>query len=327
MSDEPKITGQEFRKKLAEAITQKSSQTKTSTPEDEAKEYDRKARAAEAKYGYMDTLEKLNNPPGLQEIRMKREHELEEERRRAAEETKELQKREYERLQKEREDASAQASEEHQRSEQLKQQLQDQHNQMLLDKLEELRRSQKPMTEQAKEFFGFAREAAEMLGFEKPDVAKPAYDDPRIALEIKKMDLEQEQRRQEFQWKMEQDRRNFEAKMEEIKIDRYFKEEQLKQQAKKDEMFASLPQTLGGAIAKGIWEKNSHDQSGAVSGPGGVNSSPCPKCGSPIAVGPTSTYAVCSSCNSRFNITRDDNEPKQEPVPAGSETNYEEEEE
>lgn len=295
------------------------------SPEDEATEYKKKTEAAKAKSDYVVTVDTLANPPSVQVMREKREQELIDQGKAAATRAQDLEDREHTRLEKDAQDAAAAAATEQQKREQVEKALQDQHNQMLLDKLEELKQSQKPFSEQAKEFFAFAQEAATMLGFEKPSTVKPTTEDPKLALDLAKMNLDLERWKIEQEAKKEQDKFDRELKLLEFKDNREFKQKELDLQAKKDEQLFSFPQIIGGAIAKGLIEHEARGAAppGSISqrqqstgksyrfeiGQGQGGEAQCPNCQSPIGIGPTSTEVQCVGCGRIFPVVRVAGEP------------------
>ncbi len=290
------------------------------SPEDEATEYKKRTAAAQAKHDYVTTVDTLANPPSIQAMREERDKELTEERKAAQARAKDAEDRERQRLADEAQAAATEAAQEKQKREETEQKLQAQHDQMLLDKLDDLKRSQKPMGEQAKEFFQYAQEAANMLGFERPSSIKPQSDDPRIALELAKLNIDAAREDRKFQLEMEDRKRDWDMKLLQFQREGAFKEKELALQAKKDEHLFSLPQAIGGAIAKGLIDH----EAGGTAPPGSISQKQqnpvklyrievgqgqsgdfeCPNCHTPVAIGPTSTAAQCAECNSQFPIDR-----------------------
>ena len=176
----------------------------------------------------------------------------------------------------------------------------------LLQKTIEGGGSKKSFTEQ----FAETQEIAKQLGFEKTSVGT----DPKMELEIKKLEWQMKKEDREFQRQMKKDEREWQLRMEELKDQRYHKDQELNLQAKRDDMFAKAPAAIGGAIAKGMMESGGESTDGHISGkskkyhieaedgiPGEVE---CPDCHTMVGIGPTSTGAVCVGCNSRFAIKR-----------------------
>ena len=96
--------------------------------------------------------------------------------------------------------------------------MQDKRDQMLLEKINELKQSNKSPQEQVQAYVQFARELAEMMGYTK-EAPKPiaVQQDPTLTLEIEKLRLQSVKDDREFQWKMEESRREWDLKMEEFK--------------------------------------------------------------------------------------------------------------
>lgn len=336
------MKGKVFLQKLGMNLMEKTGNPQPQSEEDEAAGYEKKRKAAEAKYNLMDTMDRMNNPPSVQEMRA-REREraekdrerVENERKEAESRTRELEERERQRLADERQEATRQAAEAQQQREELQHQLQEQRDKMLMEKLQELQASKKPLDQQVEEYFVFAEKAAEKMGFQKP--GPRAADDPRIALEIAKLDLEKEREKREFEWKMEQDRRKWDLEMEKLRDEREYRHEQMKQQEKKDELFINAPRVFASVVAKGMLDGMSDQEGGGISsGSDGrkhynltINEDAegeikCPTCQSAVAIGPTTTKAVCVKCHSTFGLAR---QPRNEPdIPAQAGIQEEEEE-
>jgi len=309
------IVGSEFLTRSMESALKKQTGEKGKPKaEDPAETYDKKTKEVEAQHRYVTTVDSLMNPPSVQDIRNKHEQQLQEQALEAKRQADEYAARERERLETERMEAHRQAQEEHDRRVETEKQLQLTQHQMMMEKLEELRHSQKPLQQQLDEYMGFA----DKMGFVRASDT-PAGSDPRIGLELEKMKLDAERERREFEWKMEQDRRTWDMEMEKMRQEREFRKAELAQQERKDEMFASLPQRIGGAIAQGLIER---DQGGAPSsghigqaprqtkvykidiGEGRAGEIACPDCQGPVGVGPTSTSAGCVNCNTQFTVSR-----------------------
>lgn len=170
--------------------------------------------------------------------------------------------------------------------------------------------SQKNFAQQAAEI----RELATELGFHKPDPNLAGAGDAVTRVEIMKLTMEEKRLDREFKWKMRQDDKQWQLDMEKIRDERAGKEAELAQQQKRDEMIASAPQMIGGAIAKGMMESKSGGETPAApktsqryelpvpQGEEGVTH--CPKCGTEMGVGPTAKSAICAKCNTKVFIKR-----------------------
>lgn len=181
------------------------------------------------------------------------------------------------------------------------------------------RKDERPIYEQFKEQFAAAQEFAKSLGFEKTSTGQ----DPMVALELKKMDYQQAREDREFKWKMRQDEKQFQLDMQKMNDEREFRKAQLEQDARKNDMFASLPQQIGAAFARGVMENkestsprsiSQRQQTPAKTYPleafeGEAGEVDCPTCkarGKPtkVGIGPDTTSAECAWCGSKFDITR-----------------------
>lgn len=141
--------------------------------------------------------------------------------------------------------------------------------------------------------------------------------DPRIAIELQKMKAEEAARERAFQLDM----KKFEFEMQrqgrkdvaEIEI----KKEELEAKKKRDEMFASAPEMVGRAIARGMMEEGSSapvlkkqvSTNGKIKGRvtaarGEAGEVDCPQCGQPIVIGPTANAATCAGCNLSVSVDR-----------------------
>ena len=162
---------------------------------------------------------------------------------------------------------------------------------------------------------------AEQMGFQKPSAQ---VGDPRVQLEITKLEMDNARAEREFKEKMEQNRRDWDLQLERLRDDRDFKKQQLAQEEKKNEMFIKAPQVVGGAIAQGILASRGKAGSGVTeevrapkkhhieAGFGESGEVRCPSCGRPIAIGPTARVAVCTNCNERIPIKRGEKLPVSE---------------
>lgn len=184
------------------------------------------------------------------------------------------------------------------------------------------KRDERPIHEQFKEQYTVLQELAKALGYEKTSTGQ----DPMVAIELKKMEFQEARADREFKWKMRQDDKQWEIEKQKMQDDRKFKEAELEQKARRDELLFTAPQTIGAAIAKGLLE---HE--GGATAPGRVAQSQqggpkqyrieldesesgeieCPNCHTPVGIGPTSTAAQCVTCNTKFAVVR---------TPAGTST-------
>jgi hypothetical protein len=177
------------------------------------------------------------------------------------------------------------------------------------------RKDERPIHEQFKEQFTALQALAKELGFEKTSTGQ----DPMIQLELAKLNYQQSKEEREFKWKMRQDEKNFQLQIKQMDKDDAYRNAALAQQARKDDMLASLPQQIGSAIARGVMESEgggasqggiSQRQQGpaktyqfeAPEGEGGKIE--CPSCHAEVGIGSDTTSAECAWCRSKFTITR-----------------------
>lgn len=292
------------------------------SPEDEAAEYKRKTEAAKARGDYVQTVEDLNNPPSVKAIQEQRVQNADEERKAAEQRTRDAEDRERDRVAEDKRVAEEKAAAEEQARIAAENELKSQQNQILLEKINELKTSQKPIHEIAQEYFTFAQTLAEQMGFQRPGTSQPQSENPQIALEIAKINAESAQREREHQLQMENDRRKWEIELMKLQDGRVIEQAKLAQQAKRDEAFMQAPQILGAALAQGLAD---HARGGAPServiqqpsgqnykftaGIGDSGEIDCPVCaarGTPtkVGIGPNSDLAQCVGCNTTFDVER-----------------------
>lgn len=285
--------------------------------EDEVAQLKRKQKTVQAQFDYVNTVDSLQNPPSIQAMREKAQQEAREERERAQKAAEEVLERERQRLADDAQAAAQKAHEEEQRRVEAEQQLQKTQTQMLLEKLEELKQSKKPMEEQLDEYMSFAERIAEKMGFQKSDTKVPG-DNPQVTLEITRLNLDQQQRDREFQWQIQKDKQEFELKLLQLKDERAFREQQLKQQSKRDEQIFNLPQILSAAIAQGLVDRHQEAPAGPMQAPppsqyrvpaGEGATIACPNCQSPIGIAPDTSEATCAMCNTQFHVSRQPGPP------------------
>jgi len=294
---------------------------KLPSPESVAEHYEKQTKALEAQDNFLITKDRLANPPSVQEIRAKHEAELEKKVTDAevrARDAEQALRSASEDRRKEAEEAAAKAQQEAQTA---KDELHNHQIQMLSDKLTELLSQKKSPQDQFTEYFGFAETLLGKLGYVKPGTVTPASENPQIALEIAKLNLDAAREERKFQLDMEQRKREWDIKLLELQQQSKFKERELELNEKKAQQFFALPEILGGSIAQGLVD---HAAGGApIRRSANVSTSPepvpsfhvevgegeggdfeCPSCHGRIGIGPTSTEAVCLNCNTRLPVQR-----------------------
>jgi hypothetical protein len=313
--EEKKIKGQTFLQKLGRSLSGEQPRS----PEDDAARYEAKTKAVEAQDRYNLAVDKVKNPPSVVEMQKETAQRLADEKKEAEERARAAEERERERAKQEAEEARKEAEAAGQARIQAENELKAQQNQILLEKIEELKASQKPIHEQFMEYFSFAQSLAEKMGFAKPGTSQPQSENPQLALEIAKINAESAQKDREFQLQMEESKRKWELEMIKLKDGQDIERAKLAQAAERDKAILQAPQILGGAIAQGLLDRTQGGASHpATSKPetfriqAGVDEAgtlDCPVCNSrgvpnQIGIGPTSKLVTCVGCNSQFEIVR-----------------------
>ena len=158
---------------------------------------------------------------------------------------------------------------------------------------------------------------AKTLGMAKPE--SPSNDDPTVKIEIMKLQMQESRADREFKRQMRADEKQWTLELRKLDLQVAESGARLRAEQEKNQMFANLPQVLGGAIAQGLI---SNEGSGGVSKEatsakgkreqhieadwGEAGETACPGCGKPIAIGPTAKIAICANpeCNTRVPIKR-----------------------
>lgn len=180
-----------------------------------------------------------------------------------------------------------------------------------LQKIIERQGSQKSFIDQYTE----AMETAKTLGFQ---MGQPAGGSSlELTLELKKIEFEQAITLRRLAKEEKAEARKWDLELRRLDDERRDKEAQLAQQIKRDEMIASFPVAIGGAIARGMMESRGGGVAPGVAsetrgktshhieaGPGESGETNCPECGESMAIGPTARAAVCPGCGLRVPIRR-----------------------
>lgn len=163
--------------------------------------------------------------------------------------------------------------------------------------------------------------------------------DPRLTIELEKMRIEEAQRERQFQLDMKKFEYDMVRLSKKDEMDAKLKEEELDAKRRRDELFASAPEMIGRAIAKGMMDEStpavpqgvqgspSHIAQKAPQGkythitaaPGESGEMPCSGCNQPVMIGPSARRAVCANCNSVFDIKREGQPvlPQEDPIESG----------
>lgn len=315
-TDQKKVKGEEFLQRVGKTLIGSPSQQKS--PEDEATEYKKKTEAVKARSDYVTTVEDLNNPPSVKVIQEQRVKDADEERKAAEQRANDAADRERQRTEDDRKAAMEKAAAEEQKRIQAENDLKGQQNQMLLDKLDELKKSQKPISEQFTEYFNFAEDLAKKMGFERPSTGQPQSENPQIALEIAKINAESAQKDREFQLQLKESDRKWDMEIMKLNDNRAIEQAKLAQQGKRDDALFQAPQAIGAALAQGLVDRQGEGGIRQQPGPqtfkfqateGDSGEVDCPVCasrGTPtkVGIGPHSDLAECVNCNTKFKIER-----------------------
>jgi|GEM_PF-3455817 len=200
-------------------------------------------------------------------------------------------------------------------------------------------RQQKPLHEEFLEQYGALQQVARQLG----GASTNSGQDPNIQLELARLNFTQAREEREFKRQMRNDEKNWQLQVETLRGEREMRQRELDQSAKKDELFASLPQSIGGAIARGLIDRDQGEapSSGQIGqapqqtkvysvnniAEGKAVELPCPDCQTPVGVGPNSTSARCVNCGAQFRMNRQPVQGEDYQHPPEPPQSYEEDEE
>jgi hypothetical protein len=161
--------------------------------------------------------------------------------------------------------------------------------------------------------------AATKLGFTRGNGQSSGLDGFKAQIELKRLEQEIARENRKFAQEMKRDERMWQLELK--KLDQQSREAEARLDAEKNKwnMIASLPEQLGGVVAKGLID-HSLGAGGVATQPqpqanpqrprtveadeGAAGQFPCPVCQSPVGIGPTSEGAVCAKCGQTFNVTR-----------------------
>jgi hypothetical protein len=333
MAEENKpVVGQEFFQRFGRSLQGQNPNPSADKAKSGAEKYKEKTEELEAQDNYLQTKDRIENPPSVKEVQQKREADLEQRAAEAEQRAREADdkiRNASEEARREAEQAAAQARQE---ADAAKDALHNHQLQMLTDKMDELSKSKRPMAEQMNEYFAFADEMAAKMGWVKPGALAPASDNPQISLEIARLQIEDARAQREHERQMDRDKREWDLKIMELNDKRDVEKAKLAQQEKRDNMIFTAPQAIGGAIAQGLIDHTKGkgtqqpvSQQATQRAPqtqqkgykiqaaqGESNEFACPGCNEPVAFGPTSNNAVCVNCGSEFKIERGEPQPPEE---------------
>jgi len=161
---------------------------------------------------------------------------------------------------------------------------------------------------------------AKSLGLYNPQAGTNASE----MIEIKKMEFNQTLELRRLAREEKRDDRALLFEMKKWDDEKEFRKEEVVRAKKRDEMWASAPETIGRFIARGMVEGGmggdsvgespvgeeappipKGKQPGLAAGVGEAGVMKCPQCQEPtLAVGPTARVAVCGNCGAKYPIKR-----------------------
>lgn len=289
---------------------------KQKSPADQFRE---KTDEAKAEAEYNQTREDIRNPPGVREMQAQQLADLLAGKNAAEERAREAEKTAREADQEARKEAEAAAAKARDDAQAARDALHDQQMRMLSDKLDESIASRQGFQAQFDEYFGFAEKMATQMGYQRPGLTQPASENPQIALEVVKLQIQNEQHQRDHERQMAQDKREWDIKLEEMRQNQNFQQQQINLDQQKAGMLAQLPEAIGGALLRGAVERGPRPVSQRTQTPapatekkaykiqvgvGEANEIECPNCQTGVAFGPTSVTARCVGCNEQFPIER-----------------------
>ena len=187
-------------------------------------------------------------------------------------------------------------------------------------------RDERPIHEQFKDQFHSLQDLAKELGMERTQNGQ----DPMIQLELAKLNYQQAREDREFKRQMRDDEKRWQLEMQKLQDTRDYQRAQLNQQAKKDDMVASLPEHIGAAIGRGLRDRSEGGQPPASQrvaqqppksqaysitlAPGQELTVPCPNCQTTVGLGPDTELAQCVGCDAQFLVKRRGDMPAQPSV-------------
>lgn len=160
-------------------------------------------------------------------------------------------------------------------------------------------------------------ETASLLGYKRLDSTALAANTPaELQLEILKLNMDNTRADREFQRQMKQDERDWQMKLKQLEFDASSKNKELEQAKEKQNMMASLPETIGRAIGRGIADKGASDtisqqparqptkQYHLEVNVGESGETDCPHCHNKIYIAKEAEQAACASCGLKVPIRR-----------------------
>lgn len=169
---------------------------------------------------------------------------------------------------------------------------------------------------------------AKTLGLANPQAGSNAM----VSIELEKLKFDQTLELRRLDAEAQERERKYQMDLRRMDDERAWKKEEFKRQEQRDQMLPKGLNVIGQAIAQGLMTGNPGQ---AVSGtveeqpiesaskayhveanPNEAGSFDCPKCGTQVGLGPTSTVAVCAKCGTRVEIKRTAPSTRTEELPA-----------
>jgi DNA-directed RNA polymerase subunit RPC12/RpoP len=159
-----------------------------------------------------------------------------------------------------------------------------------------------------------ARAIAEEIGYQKGSPAGGSSE--LIQVELKKLDFDHQLALRKMTKDDKAEERRWQIELRRLDDEREARRAELAQQQRKDEMLAKAPEVIGRAIGRAILEGGGVAETEAPvtskahqryelqvpMGQGGTTK--CPECQEEVGVGPTSRTAVCANCDTKIFIKR-----------------------
>lgn len=273
-------------------------------PRPKVEDYENKTKELKAMYEYQQMAESLNNPPSLRELQMKREQEIEEEKRKAEERARLVEEERLRRIEEERLAAAKAAEEERQRRLELEKEVAQQKEQSLREQIQHLTEQiqryaqngsgSKSIVDQIREL----KETAAELGLLNPSAGK----DANIEIELAKLNYQQAREEREFKARMRAEEKKWQLELMRFQEEKEFKKKQLEHDARRLEMLSSIPDKIGEGLAAFISTRAEMDTDKPAARTANTNIQffKCTDCGTDIPVPPGAKKIKCPKCGSEY---------------------------
>jgi len=136
--------------------------------------------------------------------------------------------------------------------------------------------------------------------------------DLNTTLALKKLEQEMKREDRRFALEMKKDERLWQIELKRLESEDKDRQARAEAERGKYAMIASLPEQLGGVIARGLTARADDiaaqpkpARARAIqAGEGEAGEIECPVCQSPVGIGPTAEHATCAGCGQGFDIRR-----------------------